>query len=110
MGWTLPARQADHLSARLALTHSPYRLPEGVTGRIEVSFRASATSANTWREWAIRPRLDSKCPFTERIDTVHIGKGVNIHVVGAFDCDDAGRITTWRVYYDMKEIESQLVG
>jgi limonene-1,2-epoxide hydrolase len=44
----------------------------------------------------------------ERIDTVHMaGKDITIHAVGVFEVNDDGKITDWREYYDMKEIEAQ---
>ncbi len=50
-----------------------------------------------------------KVVFTERIDTVHMmGRDIEIHVAGVFEADDRGRIASWRDYFDMKEIESQL--
>jgi limonene-1,2-epoxide hydrolase len=46
--------------------------------------------------------------FAERIDTVHMaGKDISIHAVGVFEVDNDGKITDWREYYDMKEIEAQ---
>ena len=36
VGWALPARQADRLSARLVSTGSPYHAAEGVAGHLEV--------------------------------------------------------------------------
>jgi limonene-1,2-epoxide hydrolase len=46
--------------------------------------------------------------FAERLDTVHMaGRDVNIHVTGVFELNDAGKITSWREYFDMKEIEAQ---
>jgi limonene-1,2-epoxide hydrolase len=49
--------------------------------------------------------------FTERIDTVHMtGKDLTVHAVGVFEVDSDGKITSWRDYFDMKEIEAQLPG
>jgi limonene-1,2-epoxide hydrolase len=49
--------------------------------------------------------------FTERIDTVHMtGKDLTVHAVGVFEVDSDGKITSWRDYFDMKEIEAQLAG
>jgi len=49
--------------------------------------------------------------FTERIDTVHMmGKDLTVHAVGVFEVDGDGKITSWRDYFDMKEIEAQLAG
>jgi limonene-1,2-epoxide hydrolase len=46
--------------------------------------------------------------FTERLDTVHTsGKDITIHSVGVFEVNDGGKITNWRDYFDMKEIEAQ---
>jgi limonene-1,2-epoxide hydrolase len=46
--------------------------------------------------------------FAERFDSVHMrGKDITIHAVGVFEVDDDGKITDWREYYDMKEIEAQ---
>lgn len=48
--------------------------------------------------------------FTERIDTVHMmGKDLVVHAVGVFEVDADRRITSWRDYFDMKEVEAQLV-
>jgi limonene-1,2-epoxide hydrolase len=47
----------------------------------------------------------------ERIDTVTMmGRDVRIHTVGVFEFGDDGKITSWREYFDMKEIEAQLTG
>jgi limonene-1,2-epoxide hydrolase len=47
--------------------------------------------------------------FTERIDTVHMmGRDLDIHVAGVFDVTAEGKISSWRDYFDMKEVESQL--
>jgi limonene-1,2-epoxide hydrolase len=49
--------------------------------------------------------------FTERVDTVHtMCRDVEIHMVGVFEIDDNDKILSWRDYFDMKEIESQLGG
>ena len=46
--------------------------------------------------------------FAERVDTFKMGgKDIAIHVTGAFEVQD-GKITAWRDYFDMKEIEAQL--
>ena len=48
--------------------------------------------------------------FAERCDTVNmVGKDITIHAVGVFEVNDDGKIVDWREYYDMKEIEAQLV-
>ena len=47
--------------------------------------------------------------FTERIDTVRMaGRDLNIHMAGIFEFDGAGKIASWRDYFDTKEIEAQL--
>lgn len=47
--------------------------------------------------------------LTERIDTVRMaGRDVRIHMAGVFEFDDAGKIVSWRDYFDTKEIEAQL--
>jgi limonene-1,2-epoxide hydrolase len=49
--------------------------------------------------------------FTERIDTVHMmDRDVAIHMAGVFELDGDDKIVSWRDYFDMKEIESQLGG
>jgi limonene-1,2-epoxide hydrolase len=49
--------------------------------------------------------------FTERIDTVHMmGRDLDIHVAGVFEVTQDGKISSWRDYFDMKEVESQLAG
>ena len=49
--------------------------------------------------------------FAERIDTVHMmGRDVHIHAVGVFEFGGAGKITSWREYFDMKEVEAQVSG
>jgi limonene-1,2-epoxide hydrolase len=49
--------------------------------------------------------------FTERVDTVHMmGRDVRIHMVGVFEVNDDCQIESWRDYFDMKEVESQLGG
>jgi limonene-1,2-epoxide hydrolase len=49
--------------------------------------------------------------FTERIDTVHMmGRDLDIHVAGVFSVGEDGKISSWRDYFDMKEVESQLAG
>jgi limonene-1,2-epoxide hydrolase len=46
--------------------------------------------------------------FTERIDTVHMmGRDIDIHMAGVFEVDDNNQVSSWRDYFDMKEIESQ---
>lgn len=46
--------------------------------------------------------------FTERIDTVRVaGRDVSIHMAGVFEFDDAGKIASWRDYFDTEEIEAQ---
>jgi limonene-1,2-epoxide hydrolase len=46
--------------------------------------------------------------FAERIDTVNMrGRDVTFHVTGVFEVED-GKITAWRDYFDMKEIEARL--
>jgi limonene-1,2-epoxide hydrolase len=42
---------------------------------------------------------------------VHMmGKDVDIHVVGVFEVGDDDKVSSWREYFDMKEIEAQLAG
>ena len=49
--------------------------------------------------------------LTERVDRVHMmDRDVEIHAVGVFDVGSDGKITSWRDYFDMKEIEDQLAG
>jgi limonene-1,2-epoxide hydrolase len=46
--------------------------------------------------------------FAERVDTVKMGgRDITIHAMGVFEVQD-GKITAWRDYFDMKEIEAQL--
>ena len=47
--------------------------------------------------------------FTERIDTVHMmDRDVSTHMAGVFEFDGNDKIVSWRDYFDMKEVESQL--
>jgi limonene-1,2-epoxide hydrolase len=47
--------------------------------------------------------------FTERVDTVHMmGRDIDIHMAGIFEVTEDGKISSWRDYFDMKEIEAQL--
>jgi limonene-1,2-epoxide hydrolase len=47
--------------------------------------------------------------FTERVDTVTMmGRDIATHMVGVFELDDDDKIVSWRDYFDMKEVESQL--
>jgi limonene-1,2-epoxide hydrolase len=49
--------------------------------------------------------------FTERVDTVHMmDRDIHSHMVGVFEIDENDKILSWRDYFDMKEIESQLSG
>jgi limonene-1,2-epoxide hydrolase len=49
--------------------------------------------------------------FVERIDRGHSqGKDMAVHVVGVFDVDEGGKITSWRDYYDAGEVEGQRAG
>jgi len=53
--------------------------------------------------------VDNNVVFTERIDTVHMaGRDVTIHIVGVFELNDAGKITSYRDYFDTQEVETQL--
>ena len=46
--------------------------------------------------------------FAERVDTVKMGgRDVTMHTTGVFEIQ-GGKITAWRDYLDMKEIEGQL--
>src|SRR5262249_47913911 len=45
----------------------------------------------------------------ERLDTFTVGtKPVVLHVAAVLDVDDEGRISSWREYYDSKEVNAQL--
>ena len=49
--------------------------------------------------------------FTERADTVTMrgdGRKVTVLVCAVFDLDAAGKITYWREYWDMGDIQSQM--
>lgn len=49
--------------------------------------------------------------FTERVDTVRqlaSGQRTTTHVVGVFDLDEAGRVTSWREYWDALDCAGQL--
>jgi limonene-1,2-epoxide hydrolase len=47
--------------------------------------------------------------FTERVDTAHMmGRDVDIHMAGVFEVDSGNKISSWRDYFDMKEVETQL--
>lgn len=57
-------------------------------------------NAGTGRTCALRA--------SERLDTPHLaGKDITIHPVGVFEVNEGGKITNWRDYFDMKEIEAQ---
>jgi limonene-1,2-epoxide hydrolase len=47
--------------------------------------------------------------FLQRIDWVTMrGKRLGLHVVGVFEFDDSGRLTSWRDYLDSREIAAKL--
>lgn len=46
--------------------------------------------------------------FSERIDTIRMaGRDASVHMAGVFEFDEAGKIASWRDYFDTKEIEAQ---
>jgi limonene-1,2-epoxide hydrolase len=49
--------------------------------------------------------------LNERIDTFHLksGKTLRFEVMGVFEIAD-GKITAWRDYFDMKDVEKQMAG
>jgi limonene-1,2-epoxide hydrolase len=48
--------------------------------------------------------------FNERVDTIRMknGKSAAIPVVGIFELNDAGKITSWRDYFDMATFNKQI--
>jgi limonene-1,2-epoxide hydrolase len=49
--------------------------------------------------------------FSERIDTQHvehIGRDVEVHIVGVYELGPDGKIVSEREYFDMKEVEAQI--
>jgi limonene-1,2-epoxide hydrolase len=49
--------------------------------------------------------------LTERLDRVTMqGKVAKLPVMGAFEVDDAGKITAWRDYFDVAMLMSQING
>lgn len=47
--------------------------------------------------------------LTERVDRFTIeGKAIELPVMGAFEVDDAGRITAWRDYFDLAQFTKQM--
>jgi len=47
----------------------------------------------------------------ERIDRGQSqGKDLAVHTVGVFEIDEAGKISSWRDYWDPKEVETQRAG
>ncbi len=49
--------------------------------------------------------------LTERVDTITMqGKQARLPVMGAFEIDEAGRISAWRDYFDVAQLMSQIQG
>jgi limonene-1,2-epoxide hydrolase len=47
--------------------------------------------------------------FTERLDCMTMGgKPAEFHIAGVFDVGEDGKITTWRDYFDTKEMEAHV--
>lgn len=47
--------------------------------------------------------------LVERLDTFNInGKPIKVPVVGVFECDDAGKFTAWRDYFDWDAMMQQV--
>jgi limonene-1,2-epoxide hydrolase len=48
--------------------------------------------------------------FNERVDTIKMknGKGADIPVAGIFELNDAGKITSWRDYFDLATFTKQI--
>jgi len=55
--------------------------------------------------------VSGRTVFTERVDTVRQlanGQRTTTHVVGVFDLDAGGKITSWREYWDALDCAGQL--
>ena len=49
--------------------------------------------------------------LVERLDSFDMnGRTVEVPVVGVFDCDDAGKFTAWRDYFDWDTMMQQVAG
>jgi limonene-1,2-epoxide hydrolase len=81
------------------------------TDAIAADFERQHTLWSDLRIAVINIASTSRVVFTERIDTVHMmDRDVAIHMAGVFEFDGNDKIVSWRDYFDMKEVESQLGG
>jgi limonene-1,2-epoxide hydrolase len=77
---------------------------------IRSDFERQRTLWSDFRYELVNVASVGRVVFTERIDTVHmmgLSKDIRIHAVGVFEIDTNRKITSWRDYFDMKEVEAQ---
>ncbi|MGZ4690850.1 MAG: limonene-1,2-epoxide hydrolase family protein [Acidimicrobiia bacterium] len=76
---------------------------------IRADFDRQRTLWSDFRYQLLNIATGGNVVFTERIDTVRVdGRDVSIHVAGVFEFDDAGKIASWRDYFDTAEIDAQV--
>lgn len=107
----VPRRDAGELLgffAEDAVYHNipvePVRGHEAIRATLD-QFLTPATEA----EFEIRAiATTGRTVLTERVDRFTLGgKRIELPVMGAFEVDEAGRITAWRDYFDMQQFLKQ---
>jgi len=97
---------ADGGSYRMSRWHEPFVGRAAIRG----DFERQRALWSDFRYELVNVASTGNIVFAERIDTVRMmGKDLVSHMVGVFEVDADARITSWRDYFDMKEVEAQLV-
>ena len=101
-------RSLDHFTADATYRVNAWNAPFRGIEAIRSDFERQRSLWSDFRYEFLEMAIVGSTVLAERIDTVRMaGKDITIHAVGVFEVDDAGKITDWREYYDMKEIEAQ---
>ena len=95
IGFTIVVKNTGTGSAYTVNVNDPLPAPSGITWSnvtTTAGYPVATLSSNT---------------VSDILGTLAAGATVTIHVTGVFEFDDAGKISNWREYFDMKEIEAQ---
>ena len=81
------------------------------TNAIRSEFERYQATMSDMRYELLNVASTDRVVFSERIDIQYmkdIGREVQVHIVGVYELDSAGKIVSERDYFDTKEVEPQM--
>jgi limonene-1,2-epoxide hydrolase len=81
------------------------------TDAIRAELKRQQATLSDMRTEVLNVASTERVVFSERIDTQymkHVGREVQVHIVGVYELGPDGKIVSQREYFDMKELEAQI--